>query len=130
MIWLWIALAGAGGAVLRYGVVRWSADTHNLVIAGVAWPVGTLIVNTLGCLVAGLLIGWLQTRSIIDQRLLVVLMAGFLGAFTTFSAFALDTLAVYKEAGLFYAGINVFLTNLLSILAAIGGYKLSTMGVL
>lgn len=124
MILLWIALAGAAGAVLRYGVIQWSHNSHNLVIAGIAWPTGVLIVNVIGCLLAGLLIGWLHTKAIVDERLQLILLVGFLGAFTTFSAFAVDTLHLFKDAGLFPALGYVVVQNLICMGVVFLGYWL------
>ncbi len=124
MILVWIALAGAAGAVLRYGVIQWSNNSHNLIIADITWPTGVLIVNAIGCLLAGLLIGWLHTKAIIDERLQLILLVGFLGAFTTFSAFAVDTLNLFKAAGLLPVIVYVVLQNLICMGLVFFGYCL------
>lgn len=125
MILLWIALAGACGALLRYGVIYWSSNTHNVVVGGIIWPTGVLLVNALGCLLAGLLVGWLYTKAVVDERLQLILLVGFLGAFTTFSAFAVDTLQLFRESGLFSAMSYVVVQNLICMLMVFAGYWLS-----
>lgn len=121
---LWIGLGGAVGAMLRHSIAHWSNTTHTLVIGGISWPTGTLLVNALGCLLAGLLMGWLQTKASIDQRLLLVVTAGFLGAFTTFSAFAIDSVRLFNEAGLMPAMIYILMLNVICISFVLVGWSL------
>lgn len=121
---LWIGLGGAVGAMLRHSIAHWSNTTHSLVIGGISWPTGTLLVNALGCLLAGVLMGWLQTKASIDQRLLLVVTAGFLGAFTTFSAFAIDSVRLFSEAGLVPAMIYILMLNVVCISFVFVGWSL------
>ena len=60
-----------------------------------AWPVGTGVVNLLGCLLAGLVLGLLE-RYALAETWRLLLLAGVCGGFTTFSAFALDNLALLQ----------------------------------
>lgn len=78
-----VALGGSLGAVLRYGL--------KLAVTG---PVGTLVVNTLGCFAMGLALVYLVEAS--SGRWAPFLMTGVLGGFTTYSAFALDTLQMVE----------------------------------
>ncbi|HYF01081.1 MAG TPA: CrcB family protein [Planctomycetota bacterium] len=79
---LLVAGGGAVGATARFAVglaaARWTA----------AWPAGTLAVNLLGCLAAGLVVGLLTPT---QEALRLFLLPGLLGGFTTFSAFGLET---------------------------------------
>jgi fluoride exporter len=81
---LWVALGGALGAVCRYlaGAAAVRATDH-------LW-LGTFVVNIFGCLVLGFLVGYWQADPPFVG--LFALMIGFLGSFTTFSTFAVDTL--------------------------------------
>lgn len=83
MIWtvIQVAVGGAIGSVLRYGMV-----------AAVGAPVGTLVVNVLGSLVMGVLFVVLSGRAGLSP----LLMAGVLGGFTTFSAFSLDAMKLWE----------------------------------
>jgi len=81
---LYVALGGALGASGRHLVGLWAGRA-----LGVGFPYGTFIVNVVGSLLMGLLIGWLLTREGGDN-LKLFLATGFLGGFTTFSAFSLD----------------------------------------
>jgi CrcB protein len=90
---LFIALGGASGSVARYLLSGWA---HRL------WeghlPVGTLFVNVLGSFTLGMVYVLLVEKELIHQDWRGVLMVGFLGAFTTFSTFSLETITL-MEAG-------------------------------
>ena len=90
---IFIALGGASGAVARYLLASWA---HGL------WegklPVGTLLVNMLGSFAIGIIYVLLVERQFIHPDWRGVLMVGFLGAFTTFSTFSLETITLL-EAG-------------------------------
>lgn len=104
----WLAVAGGGalGAMARFGVVRLSTA-----LFGPEFPFGTLIVNVLGSLVAGVLFVRLTEfgSGAMDNTLRSLLAVGFLGAFTTFSAFSVDTFQLLEKSGFAAAGWNIVL---------------------
>ena len=100
-----IALGGACGAVTRFLMTNWISRSW----AG-HLPLGTLLVNILGCAIAGVTYVIIVERHLVHPNWQAVVMIGFLGAFTTFSAFSLETITLF-EAGhviqaLFYAAAS------------------------
>lgn len=87
---LQVALGGAIGSALRYGVNVSAGRAF-----GTGFPWATLIVNVLGSFVMGLLVAVLAEKG--GTRLAPFLMTGILGGFTTFSAFSLDTLTLWER---------------------------------
>lgn len=77
------------------GVSRFALSGLVQRITNANFPAGTVVVNILGCLVAGFLASAFATRFELRDELRVALMVGFLGGFTTFSAFSLETLALF-----------------------------------
>lgn len=79
-------IAGAGGFVgtcCRYLVTRWCA----MMFSG-SWPLGTFLVNVAGCFVFGVLLGLFEKTQTVSTTESLLLVTGFCGGFTTFSAFA------------------------------------------
>ncbi|MFP5304586.1 MAG: fluoride efflux transporter CrcB [Gammaproteobacteria bacterium] len=117
--WLAVAVGGALGAVARFAVARVSTT-----LLGPAFPFGTLLVNVLGSFVAGLLYVRLIEQGIADGGLRALLIVGFLGAFTTFSAFSVETLRLLEDVGLGSALLNVALNLLLCLGACMVGLSI------
>lgn len=93
MTWVLIAVMGALGALARYGVSgvvqrRWRT----------AFPMGTLVVNVTGAFAAGLLLGVAAGRSVPDLAL-VAGGIGFLGGYTTFSTWMVETVLAAESGG-------------------------------
>ncbi len=92
MRWWWIFLGGGLGSVCRVAVGTWITAR-----AGAGWPWGTFAVNVAGCVAIGAVAAWLDTRGG-DHPSHPFLVAGFLGGFTTFSTFGLETLRLLEAA--------------------------------
>jgi CrcB protein len=82
-----VGVGGCLGAIARYKLGGWVLH-HTL---DWRFPLGTIIVNVVGCLVAGLLTGLIEKHHVLTQDARVFLFTGLLGGFTTFSAFGLET---------------------------------------
>ena len=80
-----VAAGGAAGSVLRYLIAHGIHKNYP----GFA-PYGTFVVNITGCLLIGLLMGWLATQKLVSSPLQLLLVTGFCGSFTTFSTFAYE----------------------------------------
>jgi CrcB protein len=119
MLILSIALGGALGAVLRYGLV-----TGAMAFIGKTFPYGTLLVNVIGSFAIGVLYFWFQSRAAHHEMLRATLIIGVLGGFTTFSAFSIETLNLALGGQPLRAGLNVVLNVVLCLVAAYAGMKL------
>lgn len=105
-----VALGGAVGASARYSV--YVLSTHYL---GTQFPHATLIVNTLGSFLMGVLIESIALVWSVDMTTRLFLAVGILGAFTTFSTFALDTVVLYERGQLLLTGVYITASVVLSI---------------
>lgn len=107
-----VAFGGALGAVARHLAV--SLVGHW---AGSDFPLGTLAVNVFGCFAMGLIAGFAALAWSPPPELRSFLTVGFLGAFTTFSAFSLDAALLYQRGELLLAAVYVAGSVVLSISA-------------
>ena len=105
-----IGLGGFVGAIARYGL---SGLVHRY--WQVTFPVGTLVVNVLGCLVIGVFIGLVEERQLFGDRARAFIQFGLLGSFTTFSTFGYDTLQLLRAEEWSSATMNVLANVLLGI---------------
>ena len=105
-----VALGGAIGAVLRYLVVIGMSN-----ISLISMPVGVLSCNILGSFLLGILISWSMKDPLISENLRIFFQVGILGAFTTFSTFALEVFNMTEKGDYTVAMIYVVLSVILSI---------------
>jgi fluoride exporter len=119
--WLFIAVGGAFGSVLRYAVQGWVGQQ----IAGRSFPIGTIVVNISGCLIIGLLAGFFDGPQLVREEYRVGLLVGILGGYTTFSSFGLETFRLANDGELFLALTNVVVSCVVGLAAVWVGYRLA-----
>jgi CrcB protein len=113
---LLVAVGGAIGSVLRYYISQWA-----LRLMGPAFPWGTLAVNVVGCFVIGVFAELIARQFNASVELRLLLITGFLGGFTTFSAFSLDAISLFERGEAVAGGIYIAASVGLSMAAVIAG---------
>ncbi|HGG60338.1 MAG TPA: fluoride efflux transporter CrcB [Gammaproteobacteria bacterium] len=108
-----IAAGGAVGALMRFWV-----STGVYALLGRNFPWGTLAVNVLGSMMMGFLSVWLLERLAVGPEWRAAILIGFLGAFTTFSTFSLETFNLIEDGALIRATLNMGGSVLLCVVAA------------
>jgi protein CrcB len=115
-------IAGAGGFVgtcCRYLVTRWCA----MMFSG-TWPLGTFLVNIVGCFVFGVLLGLFEKTQTVSTTESLLLVTGFCGGFTTFSAFA-GEVCLLGDKGQFVTSLVYLLASVtLGVIMVIAGRAL------
>ena len=114
-----MAVAGVAGTLARYWL---SAVVQRA--CGESFPWGTLAVNVLGCLLFGFFWTLAEERLLISPQTRVVVLTGFMGAFTTFSTFAFETAQMLSDAEWMRALANIAVENLIGIAAVILGFAI------
>ncbi|MEX2188526.1 MAG: CrcB family protein [Pirellulales bacterium] len=112
-----VAAAGACGALARWGT---NEAVHAIFGRHEPWNWGTVAVNVAGCFLFGLVFVLVQPKSTVSIAVLI----GFLGAFTTFSAFAFDTHLLMIDRGLLAATLNVTIHVAFGLIALVLGMAL------
>jgi CrcB protein len=111
---LLVGLGGGIGSIARY----WLSGALERAVPATSFPLGTFVVNVAGCLVIGILAGLADARGLIGPDARAFLFAGLLGGFTTFSAFALETVNTLKAGSAAVAMTYVAASVVLGIGAA------------
>jgi CrcB protein len=110
--YLLISLFGAFGTVARFSVVQITPKIFQS-----TFPIGTLVVNLLGCFLIGLFSGILDTKFIsIDENFKNYITIGFLGGFTTFSSFSQDFFNLVNNSNYLLAFIYIFISVFFGLL--------------
>lgn len=129
--WL-IFIAGGVGAILRHGVASWGIAVLPVAF-GVAFPWGTLLVNALGCLLAGMVFAVFEAHKISTEWIKLLFVVGLLGGFTTFSSYIADAVLLFQnqevEKSLIYLVISPLLGGVLFLLGQAGTKFLFSLGI-
>ena len=123
---LYIFVGSGAGGVLRYALSGWTQR-----LAGGAFPLGTLTVNLIGCLLIGFLTAALTGHYLVREEHRAALLIGLLGGFTTFSTFGLESFALLNAGQTWRALLNITASVVLGLAAVWAGYRLaqSALGV-
>ena len=115
---LLVAFGGAIGSVLRY------------LLSGIntSFPWGTFVVNILGSLLIGLLVG-LVSKGVLSPEMKLLMVTGFCGGFTTFSTFANESFGMMKAGDVLQMALYVSVSIVIGILAVWGGMLLSNISI-
>jgi len=121
-----ILIIGAGGfvgAVLRYLAIL----SMQLFKTKSSIPLGTLLVNVVGCLLIGFLAVMAENSSLISAETRNFLIVGILGAFTTFSTFGYESVSLLKDGMSLHFALNIGLQLVLGFLAVWAGMSLAKL---
>ena len=113
-----VMLGGALGSGLRYGV--------SLITKG-PFPYGTLSVNLVGCFAMGMIVTCFDQTQNLNPLIRLGILVGFLGGFTTFSSFGLDTVRLMENDRMGAALTYVLASNLVGIAAVWGGIRVARL---
>ncbi|MDD2635484.1 MAG: fluoride efflux transporter CrcB [Bacteroidales bacterium] len=114
-----VGIGGGIGSILRFSISLLSNKFFSIKI-----PIPTLIVNVLGSFVIGLIFAYIQNNNAETSNLKYLLVIGFCGGFTTFSAFAWENLQLFNSQNYSLALLYIALSLVLCFLGVAGGYFL------
>lgn len=120
---LLVGFGGFFGSILRY----WFSGLSQNAAPGSVFPIGTLVVNMIGCFAIGVLSELAETRGFMSPETRALLIVGLLGGFTTFSAFANETMNAIRDGALAMALTNIVLSLAVCLAAVWGGRTIVTL---
>ena len=118
-----IGLGGFAGAIFRYLL---SGAVHSLLHAS-SFPIGTMVVNVIGCFLIGFGGGLIESRQFFSPELRAFLFVGILGSFTTFSTFGLETFNLFKNGQWLASAGNIGFSIVFGLLAVLAGNMASRL---
>jgi CrcB protein len=118
-----IAAGGAIGALARYGM----GGLVQQALKTASFPAGTMAVNLTGCLLIGFGGGLIESRQFFSPEMRTFVFIGFLGSFTTFSTFGLESFNLVRDSQWLLAAANICLSVIVGLAAVLAGNMLSKL---
>jgi CrcB protein len=113
---IWVGIAGFFGAIARYALGGFISDHTRG-----AFPWETLVINVSGAFALGFIFTLLTERFMPNPTVRIALTVGFLGAYTTFSTFAFETMRLAQDGAMLLASINIIASVGVGLLAVYAG---------
>jgi fluoride exporter len=117
---IFVMLGGFFGALTRYLIGEW-IHTDN------GFPLGTLIINLIGCFFLGWFLTFFSIRRNIKPEFTLLIGTGFIGSFTTFSTFSLETILLFQNGQAAYGVLYILISIIFGLLMAYFGLKLAVI---
>ena len=119
MSFIFVALGGALGAVLRYAI--------SLIPVKTDFPVLTLITNVIGAIAIGFIVGLVSEKENASPNMILFWKTGVCGGFTTFSTFSLEAITLFENKMYFLGGLYIILSVAFCLLGIFCGKKLAAL---
>lgn len=113
---LFVGLGGFIGSVARL-LIQLAITKHIVIV----FPIGTMLVNVLGCFLIGLIYGQLDKTNAITPELRSFLITGLCGGFTTFSTFSYESYILFRDGSYLHGGVYILSSVLFCLVATLGG---------
>lgn len=113
-----VMLGGFLGAITRYKLGEWIQADNG-------FPMVTLLINLLGCFILGWFLTFFTSKKNISPQFTLFIGTGFIGSFTTFSTFSVETILLFQNGHMVYGALYVLISIIFGILLAYLGLKLA-----
>ena len=119
-----LAYIGIGGFIGSIGRYLASGLMHQI-FPNIYFPIGTAVVNIIGCFLIGVLTSLAELRSLLSPEMRMFLFIGLLGGFTTFSTFGFETVAFMRDGEFLHAVGNVLIQVIIGLSGVWLGYNVA-----
>ncbi|NWQ42637.1 fluoride efflux transporter CrcB [Bacillus sp. EB106-08-02-XG196] len=117
-----VMLGGFFGAISRYSIGEWIQPANG-------FPLGTLLINLLGCFLLSWILTVITIKKSIRVEFTLFIGTGFIGSFTTFSTFSVETILLFHNGQIVYGVIYILVSIIFGIWLAYLGFKLACINV-